>query len=245
MTSDEVKTKIQELDSLRSQARYWRLGITAFIALITVICVGILVNSVHNLYRSGPAQDEFTSALTTNLKRDTLPEVQTMATQALTDSKPEVQTAFAKLNSRVPELTSTSLQQLTMLQSELPARGDKVLNTTYGAMLKKHEAKIHTMFPDVTEANLSTMVDTMSAEGQQQIISANNALFSKHMAAMNAIQGDITKIQDTETVTPDEDQANWEMALVVVDDFHDELQSLQQSQNTSGAKSKTGKAVKK
>jgi len=132
-----------------------------------------------------------------------------------------------------------------MLQSELPARGDKVLNTTYGAMLKKHEAKIHTMFPDVTEANLSTMVDTMSAEGQQQIISANNALFSKHMAAMNAIQGDITKIQDTETVTPDEDQANWEMALVVVDDFHDELQSLQQSQNTSGAKSKTGKAVKK
>ncbi len=110
MTGDEVKKKISELEALRSQARLWRIGTTCAIVLIMVLCVGSLVNSVHNLFRPGPAQDQFTSTLTTDLKRDVLPNVQTLATQAITDSKPQVETAFSKLNGRVPELTERFAQ---------------------------------------------------------------------------------------------------------------------------------------
>lgn len=201
MTGDEVKKKISELEALRSQARLWRIGATCAIVLIVVLCVGSLVNSVHNLFRPGPAQDEFSSTLTTDLKRDVLPNVQTLATQAITDSKPEVETAFSKLNGRVPELTSASLKQLELLQHNLPERGDKVLNATYGVMLKKHEAKIKTMFPEATDENVAALVTNMTAEGQKQIVSANDTLFSKHMEALNGIVADLTTIQNTEPVS--------------------------------------------
>ncbi len=245
MTSEEVQKKIQELEALRSQARYWRLGITAAIVLITVVCVGSLVNSVHSLFRPGPAQDEFTSTLTADLKQNTLPQVQSIAGQALTESKPEIEASFTKLNTRVPELTSASLKQLTMLQHNLPERGDKVLNATYGTLLKKHEAKIRALFPEATDANVAALVDTMSAEGQTQIVSANNTLFSKHQAALTGIQNDLATIQNTETVTADEDQSNWEMALLVVDSFHDDLQGLQAEGAKPAAAPKIGKDVKK
>ena len=243
MTGDEVKKKISELEALRSQSRLWRIGTACAIVLITVICVGSLVNSVHNLFLPGPTQDQFTSTLSTDLKQDVLPKVQTIATDAITESKPQVETAFAKLNGRVPELTDASLKQLNLLQQNIPERGDKVLNATYGVMLKKHEAKIKTMFPEATEDNIGALVTNMTAEGQKQIVLANDTLFSKHMAALNGIESDLTTIQDTEPVTDDEDKSNWEMAMIVLDNFHNDLQGLQ----AEGAKAATtaGKAAKK
>ena len=170
-----------------------------------------------------------------------------MAKQALTDSKPQVQAAFTRLNDRVPELTSTSLKQFDILQKELPEHGDKALQATYGQMLQRQEPKIKSAYPDVTDASVQALVTNMTNEGQNQIVSANNTLFSKHLAALNSIESDITKIQATEPVTADEDKANWEMALLVVDNFHSDLQGLQSSSdNTPGSvKSGTGKDIKK
>ncbi len=118
-----------------------------------------------------------------------------------------------------------------------------MLNATYGVMLKKHEAKIKTMFPEATDENVAALVTNMTAEGQKQIVSANDTLFSKHMEALNGIVADLTTIQNTEPVSPDEDKANWEMAMIVLDNFHDDLQGLQ----AEGAKpaKPTGKVAKK
>ena len=247
MTSEEVKAKIQEHESLQKQIKLWRWGTSVAVVAITVLCVGSLVNQVKGLFQPGPTQTAFANSLTDGLKRDVLPSVTDMAKQALTDSKPEVQAAFTKLNSRVPELTSTSLKQFDILQKELPEHGDKALQASFGDMVKRQEPKIKAAYPDVTDDKVQALVTNMTQEGQNQIVSANDTLFSKHTAALSSIESDITKIQDTEPVTADEDKANWEMALLVVDNFHDDLKSLQtQSDNTPGSlKAGAGKADKK
>ena len=240
MTSEEIKKKIQEHESLQKQIKFWRWGTSAAVVLITVLCVGSLVNQVHNLFQPGPAQQQFTSALTDGLKRDVLPSVTDMAKQALSDSKPQVQAAFTHLNDRVPELTSTSLKQFDILQKDLPEQGDKALQATYSEMLKRQEPKIKAAYPNVTDASVQALVTNLTQEGQTQIVSANDTLFSKHIAALNSIQADLTKIQDTEPVTPDQDKANWEMALLVVDDFHADLQGLQAQNVTTIGSPKVG-----
>ena len=233
MTSEEITNTIRAHESIQKQIKYWRWSASGAIVLITVLCVASLVGQVHALFQPGPAQQEFASTLTVGLKQDVLPSVAEMAKQALTDSKPQVQAAFTRLNDRVPELTATSLKQFDILQKELPEHGDKALQDTYGEMLKRQEPKIKAAYPGVTDASVQALVSNMTAEGQSQIVSANDQLFSKHTAALNAIESDLTKIQDTEPVAANEDKANWEMALLVVDNFHSDLQSLQaQSDNT-------------
>lgn len=250
MTTTEIESKIRELESLRKQTRLWGWGTTAAITLISFGSVGLLVNAVHNLFQPGPTRDEFAATLTGNLKRDVLPQVQDIAGRTLTESKPEIEAAFTRLNARVPELTGASMQQLDLLRQNIPQRGDKALSATYGAMLKKKEPAIRQMFPEANEANVATLVTTMTAEGQQQITAANDTLFAKHTAALDSIIGDLEKISSTETVTPDDSQANWEMALTVVDSFHDDLQGLRAegaapAATTSPASKAAGKEAKK
>ncbi len=247
MTAEEITEKIRAHESIQKQIKFWRWGASGAIVLITVLCVASLIGQVHALFQPGPVQQEFASTLTDGLKRDVLPSVTDMAKQALTDSKPQVQAAFTKLNDRVPELTSTSLKQFDILQKELPEKGDKALQDTYGEMLKRQEPKIRAAYPDASDANVQALVTSMTAEGQSQIVSANNTLFAKHLAALNSIEADLTKIQDTEPVAANEDKANWEMALLVVDNFHSDLQSLQtQSDNTpKSLKSSPGKDTQK
>lgn len=178
MTSEEVKAKIREHESLQKQIKFWRWGTSAAVVAITVSCVGSLVNQVHDLFQPGPTQTAFANSLTEGLKRDVVPSVTDMAKQALTDSKPEVQSAFTKLNTRVPELTSTSLKQFDILQKELPERGDKALQASFGAMVKRQEPKIRATYPDVTEDKVQALVTNMTQEGENQIVSANDTLFS-------------------------------------------------------------------
>jgi len=249
MTSEEIKKKIREHESVQKQIKLWRWGTSAAVVLITVGCVTSLVSQVRDLFQPGPAQQQFASTLTDSLRRDVLPQVTDMAKQALTDSKPAVQAAFTRLNDRVPELTSTSLKQFDILQKELPERGDKALQSSYGAMLQRQEPKIKAMYPDVTDASVQALVTNMTQEGQNQIVSANDTLFSKHIAALNSIESDLTKIQATEPVTADQDKANWEMGLLVVDNFRSDLQGLQKQSDNTPASLKTGtgagKAAKK
>lgn len=233
MTAEEITEKIRAHESIQKEIKVWRWVTSGLVVLFTVLCVSSLIHQVHALFQPGPPQQEFVSTLTTGLKQDVLPSVTDMAKQALTDSKPEVQAAFTKLNDRVPELTATSLKQFDILQKELPEHGDKALQDTYVEMLKRQEPKIRTAYPDATDANVQALVTNMTSEGQNQIVSANNTLFSKHLAALNSIEADLTKIQDTEPVAANEDKANWEMALLVVDNFHSDLEGLQSSSDNT------------
>ncbi|MEO7716008.1 MAG: hypothetical protein ABIY70_07390 [Capsulimonas sp.] len=240
MTNEETQKKIQELEALRAQTRNWRWGTTGVMTIAVIACVSFLGNSVRNLFVPGPVQDQFSSTLTDGLKRDVLPDVQTIATQAFTESKPVIDASFTKLNGQVPELTASTMKQFDLLQKHIPVTGDKVLNRTYGDMLKRHEAKIHSMFPSATDANIAALVDTMSSEGGKQLAQANNTLFSKHMDKMNAIEADLTKIQSSESISPDQDKVNWEMALMVVDGFHQELTEMKAKGSASPMNAATG-----
>lgn len=240
MTSEEARKKIQELEALRAQTRNWRWGATGVMTLAVIACVSSLGNSVRNLFVPGPVQEQFSGTLTDGLKRDIMPDVQTIATQAFTESKPIIDASFTKLNGQVPELTTSTMKQFDLLQKHIPETGDKVLTATYGDMLKRHEPKIHAMFPSATDANITAMVGTMTSEGGKQLVLANDTLFSKHMAEMNAIKTDLTKIQTTEAVSPDQDKVNWEMALMVVDGFHQDLTEMKASESASPAIAATG-----
>lgn len=240
MTSEETNKKIAELDALLSEARKWRWGAGIITTIAAVACVSFLGNSVRNLFVPGPVQDKFTSTLTDGLKRDVVPNVQTIATQAFTESKPIFDVSFAKLSSRVPELTASTMKQFDLLQKNIPATGDRVISATYGEMLKRQEAHIHTLVPEATDANVATLVENMTAEGQRQIVAANNTLFSKHMAALNQIETDLTVIQGSEKISPDQDKVNWEMALMVVDGFHQQLVAEQAIDAKNSAKPQLG-----
>ena len=125
MTNDEVRSKIQELDKLRKETRYWRIGTTLAVVVITVAGTGTLLNSVHELFRPGPTQNQFTAALTADMRKDVLPPVEDLARQSLTESKPQIQQAFTKLNTRVPELTSASLAEFNKLSRTCPSRATR------------------------------------------------------------------------------------------------------------------------
>ena len=227
MTNEEVERQIRELKSLQSQIRWWSWGSVGFIVLLTVFCMGSLANSVRNLFQPGPSQTQFTAALSENMKRDVLPSVQIIAGQAITQSRPEVEAAFRHLNGRVPELTQFGMGQLALLQKNIPAKGTAALNATYGDMLKKKEPKLRQMFPEATDENVSALVKALSDQGLTQAVVLDDSLFSKHTAALSAIQADLTKIQQTEPVPADGNQADWETALIVVDSFHEDLKTLE------------------
>ena len=156
MTGDEVKKKISELEALRSQARLWRIGATCAIVLIVVLCVGSLVNSVHNLFpaRAGPGSvhqhtDHGSETGRSAERADSLPPRRS-PTASRRWRRPLPSSMAASRNSRALRSSSWNL-----LQHNLPERGDKVLNATYGVMLKKHEAKIKTLFPEATDENVA------------------------------------------------------------------------------------------
>lgn len=227
MSSMPVEAQLTELQQLRTQLRWWRLGISLGALAIVLFCVTTIIGSARRLAQPGPTQQEFVKELGAGLQQSVVPEVQRIAAQTLTESRPELEKAFGKLNERLPEVASLSMEQLDELQTNLPKRGSEVLGKTYGEMLAKLEPKIHTMFPDITEANIDTLVKNLSNEGQDRFLHAHNTLFTHHVTALDKIMGNLAKIQGSETVDPSEDKANWEMAVLLVDIFHDDFKAMQ------------------
>lgn len=239
MQANEVKREIQELESLRSQMRWWRLGTLLVLVVIVVACIATINGAVQGLTKPGPVQDQFVADVSTRLQTTVVPKVQTIAAQTVAQLQPKVEDELAKLNDRVPELAEVSMKELELLEKNLPARGEKVLNATFGEMLKKREPKIREMFPEVTEDKVQTLVANLTEEGQNRIVLAHDRMFSPHLASMNNIFEHMLKIQGSEKISPNADQTNWEMAVLVVDIFHDDLKSLQaQSQAKPAADSK-------
>jgi hypothetical protein len=210
-------------------ARFWLI-------VISLVSTMVLADDVYSLFRQGPAQTEFTGALQSDFQRDILPNVQTIAVQAHSESKPQIEKAFTDLNGRVPELANASLQQLDQLQKDLPERGNKVLSASFGDMLQREDSKIRSMFPEATDQNVTAMITNISTQAQSDFGDATNSLFAQHVQAMNGIVADLTKIQNTEKVNPSADKADWEMALMVVDAFHDDLQGMAGQPQTGAAK---------
>lgn len=241
MNGNEVRSQINELERVRAQTRLWRTLASLALLVIVLGGIGTIITSARNLFQPGPVQEEFAATLSTNLQRDTVPAIETIATQALTEVRPQVETEFRKLNKRAPELAQASMQELETLQKNLPARGEKILTATLGEMMVKKQDKLKQMFPSVTDAKISQGVASVSEEAQSRLVNAHDSLLSQHMAALNGIVSNLNHIQNTEVVSAQSKQADWEMGVTLLDLLHKEVHDLRPVSLTKTPASKPGK----
>lgn len=232
--TQDVAQQIRLLKQMRRESALWRYGSLAVITLTVIYSVATLRNSAYALIQPGPGQTEFTTKLTEGLQKDVFPNVQQIATQTLTEIRPEVIASFNKLNDRSPEVAQASLEQLNLLQENLPSRSEKILQDTFATELTKREDKIKGMFPDVTEDKMKVLVANLSGAAQKRMPTIADNLIGKHVSAVNGIVTDIATIHDTEKVPAGSETANWEMTLAVVDLLRDDLRDMAPAEAKKG-----------
>jgi len=235
MNADEVQKQVQELESLRSQTRVWRTGSVLAIILIVVICVWRLIDGVTGLASPGPRQEAFLGDVTSSLKTNVVPGIQKIATQAIYDIKPLVEREIQKLNDRAPDIAAALKKEIELLTHNLPNRGEKVLDQTFGVMLKKREEKIRKLNPTVTEDRVASLVHNLVAEAHDQIEHVSDRLFAPHILSLNNILENVTEIQRTEKIDATEEFPKWEMASLIIDLLHDEFKELSSVEEPSTA----------
>lgn len=222
-----VRNEIHEIESLRKQIFWWRTGATLVTAAVVVGCLLSLNDAVRGLAQDGPRQKEFVGYVSTGLQKEVMPNIQTLASQTLTEIQPQVRQEFARLNDRVPELTAAVQKELKTLQDELPKTSEKTLDDAFGNLVRSRESKIKAMYPDVTEDQLKTLVTNLTNAGEAQVRQANAELFAPHQAALGTILDDMRKIAATEPPTPKGQDPTWEMGLAVLDVVRADLKDAQ------------------
>lgn len=226
MTTQDVRSEIQQLESLRKQAQFWRLGTVAALLLTTVGSLTLMRNSVNGLLRPGPTQDQFASNLSTRLQGSVVPQMQALASQTLVQMRPEVEAEVGKLNGRVPEISDAFLKEMDALQTNVPKTGQKILQETLGVMLTRKESEIKTQFPDADDAKIKSLIQNVQGEAATRILGSQDKMFSKPMQSLNRIVGGLQTIHDSEPVPAQAKNADWELVSAVVDLMHQDMQAL-------------------
>ncbi len=226
MSPEEVSNQVRELESLRARLRLWRTA-------VPLIAVGVISYGVFTLYRSaenlvseGPPREEFIAAFTDGLKREVQPTVEKVAQQTFSETKRAVEKEMVRLNERTPEMAGALKKEVETLIQNVPRRGEKVLQASFGAMLKKREADIRKQYPDVTEQKVASLVLGLTELTQQRLDHVTHQLFSPHLECLSSILEDVGQIQRTEKAGASEDLASWDMALLVFDLIRDEFGEL-------------------
>lgn len=226
MSPEEVSRQIVELQLLRSELRRWRVGITLTVAVIVVGGVWSIYDAGNSLAREGPEQEELVAEFTKGLNSEVVPLVERVARKTFYETKIGVEKELAKLDQRTPELALALEKEIMALVRNVPHRGEKVLQASFGAMLKKREADIRKSYPDVTEQKVSTLVATLVEVTEEQVEHMIDHLFAPHLEAIYSVLDNMARIQQTETLRPDEELASWDMALLVFDLVRDEFGEL-------------------
>jgi len=244
MTPEEVSAQIKELESLRARLRLWRTVIP--LATIAIVCYGVfsIYRAAEDLVAEGPPREEFVAAFTDGLKREVQPTVEKVAQQTFSETRRAVEQELARLNDRTPEMAGALKREVEALIHNIPRRGEKVLQTSFGTMLKKREADIRKTYPDVTEQRVATLVLGLTDLAQQRFEHVTHQLFSPHLESLSGIMDDVALIQKTEAIGPREDLASWDMALVVFDLIRDEFADLHVTEADPVMPAKLPKKVK-
>ena len=242
MHHPDVQRQISELDKVRSQLRLWRTLLSVGFLVVTLGSIAIISKAAHDLFSPGAVQEEFTSTLTANLQKDVVPAIQSKAAQTLTEMRPQIEQSFTQLNSRVPEVSQASLQQIDTLQKNVTTNSAKTLNDTLGKMLGDKESKIKEMFPDVTDDKIKSALQSVGQEAQDRLLHAHDAMLSPHTNALDSIMSHLSQIQATERINPQTDKADWELGITLLDLVQSQAKDAQPSA-TSGSSSSTGNAA--
>ena len=243
MEATTVQANIRELESLHTQTRFWRWGISLTLFIIVVICLFTLRSAVTGLTNDGATKTAFVQDLSDRMQKSAVPSVEQMGMQAIHEINFEAE--VKKLNQRTPELTQASLQQVKLFGQEMPARGRKVLDDTFGTALKKHESKIKTMFPEATDAQIAGLMTNLSSEAVTQASEINDELFAQHKKAVDSILQDLTTIQNAGGAETKGEAPTWDMALLAFDIARSNLKSLDAQDAKSTKTNAASKGAKK
>ena len=225
-TPQQVRSEIAQLESLRRQSSWWRIGATLAVAAVTVGCLAALNSSVRGLTEAGPTQKVFTDQLSQNMQESVVPSLRTLATQTFTEIQPQAIKELNNWNKRTPELTDATMKQLETLRTELPKSGEKTLNDTFGKVLVSREQKIRQMYPDVKEEQIKGLVSTLQRTGEEEFRNANSELFGPHQAALSDILDQMETIRNSQAASVKGADPSWEMGLAILDVLRDDLKDL-------------------
>lgn len=235
MDSGIETTQITELKNLKRQLQWWRLSLLGATVFVIVATIATVEGAVKGLTQKGPSQDQYISLVTTDLKNDVAPVVQDMVKQTVEEVKPEIEQAVHHVNDRLPEVAKKAMEEFETLQTDLPKRGDKVLNDTFVSMLHSKEAKLKEMFPEATDEQIEALVNNLAASCQQEAGFANDELFAKHLATLQDINRNLETIHEQEKGNLAGVEPGWEMAVLVLDLFKEDVQSMRPDQQNPGA----------
>jgi hypothetical protein len=238
MTSGTAESQIQELEKLRQQTRWWRLGATIASLIVVVVSAMTIHGSFKALLTQGPQQEKFVAELNKGLQADVVPMLHSIAGTTLSELKPEVNTAFQKVNSRVPEVTQATMKELDQFQKNLPIRAQKCLNDSFDNMLQSKDKKIKEMFPEATDAQVQALITNLSAGAKKEVGVANQQLFAKHQAELATIIKNMRSIQKAEAPNIKGLDPTWEMGILVLDVFKSDLEELRPDKAHNADKSK-------
>jgi hypothetical protein len=241
MTSGTAQSQIEELEKLRSQTRWWRLGATIASLAVVVVSAVTIHGSFKALLTQGPTQDKFISQLNEGLQADIVPMLHEMAGTALTELKPEVNNAFQKVNTRVPEVTQATMKELETFQKNMPDRAQKCLDASFDKVLKSKEQSIKTMFPEATDEQVQALITNLSASAKNEVGVANQQLFAKHQAELQTIIANMRAIQKAEASHIKNVDPTWDMGLLVLDVFRADLEELRPDKAAVAGNAKTHK----
>jgi hypothetical protein len=226
MNSETVKQHIQELEQLRRQTRRFRRLTMVALVVIVVAGVSAIVKSFYELTLVGPKQEAFVKHLNVSLHRDLLPVVQQIAGRSLERLKPAVEVELQQLNARAPEIAEVALRELDQLGSELPVRAEQILDQTVGVTMKRREARLRLMYPDIYDRQIETLLDNLAAEAEDQIAATSDRIFAPHLNSIHSILDNLEKIQNTEPLAATQPVDSWQMAFLFLDVFVHEFKDL-------------------
>jgi hypothetical protein len=226
MNTDSINQQIQELESLKRQTRRFNLCITLALAVVVLVGVGAIISSFYDLTVSGPKQDEFLKHLGRRVQKDVLPMARKLADPSIRRLKPAVEKELQRLDARAPEVANAAIRELNTLGTNLPVRAGIVLDQTVGKALQQRDARLRKMFPAATDRQVTTLLDSIHIEAQDQLLKTGEKLFNPHLNSIQKILADLEKIEKTEAVSTKQEVNPWQLAFLFTDVFTQEFKDL-------------------
>ena len=225
--SDDISKTITELQQVQSLIRSWRSATLVIVIAVLVGGMFMVWQSIKQLTDEGPPQDEFYKELGAGLRADVLPQVRHIGSQTVNRMAPIVETELKKLNARAPEIADAARLHLETLARNVPERAEKTLSASFGDILKNREAKIHQLYPDVTEVKVEAFLKNLGTVAGERAIDLVETQFASHIAGINRIHENLHQIYLSEVGAIQQDVPNWEMALLFFDVIREEVRPLE------------------
>jgi gas vesicle protein len=226
MNPEVTTQKIAELHALRSRISRWRLGTPIAIIFVVVFFLMTIYNAGNSLAAPGPVRDQFVESVQRGMRDDVEPIVRHVALQTFHSTRNSVQEEFAKLSDRTPEFAEAVYKEVETLIENVPTRTRTQLSDILADSFAKQEDVLKEMFPEVTEDNVSDLLEKLVKIADSQAEHLSTRLFEHHLVSINNIIDDLEVIRKSESIRPSDDLASWDMAGLVFDILRSEFDEI-------------------